>query len=119
MSENDPDPHEPEEGQGRSVLGGSPVPGDGDPTEGGKRGEIGEVRPAASSAARLMRKPEESFSSDLLIWLSVTDRLRYEFSAAMLLLTVRPMGSSSLDGVTTASVPRSLLPCQRTRPARP
>src|SRR3954465_10041197 len=49
------------------------------------------ARPAASSAARLIRKPEESFSSDLLIWLSVTDRLRYEFIAAMLLLTDRPM----------------------------
>src|SRR5512132_2391839 len=46
--------------------------------------------PAASSAARLMRKPEESFSSDLLIWPSVTDRLRYALSAAMLLLTRRP-----------------------------
>ena len=49
------------------------------------------ARPAASSAARLMRKPEESFSSDLLIWPSVTDRLRYELSAAMLVLTRRPM----------------------------
>ena len=26
MTENDPDPHEPDEGQGRSVLGGSEVP---------------------------------------------------------------------------------------------
>src|SRR5215218_9821005 len=52
------------------------------------------ARPAASSAARLMRKPEESFSSDLLIWPSVTDRLRYALSAAMLLLTRRPMVSS-------------------------
>ena len=34
------------------------------------------ARPAASSAARLMRKPLESFSSDLLIWPCVTDRLR-------------------------------------------
>ena len=48
------------------------------------------ARPAASSAARLIRKPEESFSSDLLIWPSVTDRLRYALSAAMLLLTRRP-----------------------------
>src|SRR3954470_10972802 len=48
------------------------------------------ARPAASSAARLMRKPEESFSRDLLIWPSVTDRLRYALSAAMLLLTRRP-----------------------------
>src|SRR5687768_2269969 len=48
------------------------------------------ARPAASSAARLIRKPEESFSSDLLIWPSVTDRLRYALSAAMLVLTRRP-----------------------------
>ena len=34
------------------------------------------ARPAASSAARLMRKPLESFSRDLLIWPWVTDRLR-------------------------------------------
>ena len=43
MSENDPDPHEPDEGQGISVLGGRPVPADGDPTDGGKHGQIGEV----------------------------------------------------------------------------
>src|SRR3712207_6331801 len=49
------------------------------------------ARPAASSAARLMRKPLESFSSDLPIWLSVTDRLRYALNAAMLVLTLRPM----------------------------
>ena len=48
------------------------------------------ARPAASSAARLMRKPEDSFSSDLLIAPSLTDRLRYAFSAAMLLLRRRP-----------------------------
>ncbi len=41
MSENDPDPHEPDEGQGTSVLGGRPVPASGDPTDGGKRGQIG------------------------------------------------------------------------------
>jgi hypothetical protein len=33
-------------------------------------------RPAASSAARLMRKPLDSFSRDFDIWLSVTDRFR-------------------------------------------
>ena len=49
------------------------------------------ARPAASSAARLMRKPEERRSSDLLIWSLVTDRLRYEFSAATLVLTLMPM----------------------------
>jgi len=43
VSENDPDPHELDEGQGRSVLGGRPVPDAGDPTDGGRRGEIGEV----------------------------------------------------------------------------
>ena len=43
MSENDPDPHEPDEGQGTSVLGGSEVRGDGDPTDGGKRGQLGEA----------------------------------------------------------------------------
>ena len=34
------------------------------------------ARPAASSAARLMRKPEDSFSRLLLIWPSVTERFR-------------------------------------------
>ena len=43
MSEVDPDPNEPGEGQGRSVLGGRPVPDAGDPTDGGKHGEIGAV----------------------------------------------------------------------------
>jgi hypothetical protein len=43
VSENDPDPHEPDEGQGRSVLGGHEVPGSGDPTDGGKRGQVGEA----------------------------------------------------------------------------
>src|SRR4051794_4569937 len=49
------------------------------------------ARPAASSAARLMRKPEESFSSDFCICPSVTERLRYALSAEMLLLTRRPI----------------------------
>jgi hypothetical protein len=44
----DPDPHEPGEGQGRSTLGGRDEPGTGDPTDGGKRGEIGEVPSIAS-----------------------------------------------------------------------
>ena len=48
-------------------------------------------RPAASSAALLMRKPLDSFSSELDIFLSVADRLRYEFIAAMLVLIRRPM----------------------------
>ncbi len=34
------------------------------------------ARPAASSAARLMRNPLESFSSDFDIWPCVTERLR-------------------------------------------
>ncbi len=43
MSENDPDPNLPDEGQGRSELGGKEMPGDGDPTMGGKAGQIGEA----------------------------------------------------------------------------
>jgi hypothetical protein len=43
VSENDPDPHLPDEGQGRSVLGGRSEPGTGDPTQGGKTGEIGDA----------------------------------------------------------------------------
>ena len=41
MSEVDPDPHEPADAQRESVLGDRPMPADGDPTQGGKRGEIG------------------------------------------------------------------------------
>jgi hypothetical protein len=43
MSEVDPDPNLPDEGQGEQTLAGRPEPRDGDPTEGGKRGEIGEA----------------------------------------------------------------------------
>ena len=43
MTENDPDPHEPDEGQGTSVLGGRTVPDAGDPTDGGRHGEIGDA----------------------------------------------------------------------------
>ncbi len=43
MSENDPDPHLPDEGQERSELGGKEMPGDGDPTMGGRTGQIGEA----------------------------------------------------------------------------
>jgi hypothetical protein len=39
MSEVDPDPYE--DGQGTSELGGREVPAAGDPTDGGKHGEIG------------------------------------------------------------------------------
>jgi hypothetical protein len=48
VSEVDPDPHEPGEGQGESQLGGREVPAAGDPTEGGKRGEIGEAGSVAA-----------------------------------------------------------------------
>lgn len=48
MSENDPDPHEPDEGAGTSVLGGREVPADGDPTDGGKRGQVGEASSISS-----------------------------------------------------------------------
>jgi hypothetical protein len=41
VSEVDPDPYEPGAGPGEPVLGGHGVPGAGDPTDGGKRGEIG------------------------------------------------------------------------------
>ncbi len=43
MTENDPDPYLPDEGQGKSVLGGREAPGAGDPTDGGKHGEVGET----------------------------------------------------------------------------
>ena len=48
MSEVDPDPYVPADEQGRSTLGGPAVPDEGDPTEGGKRGQIGEVPSIAS-----------------------------------------------------------------------
>ena len=35
MSENDPDPYLPDEGQGRAELGGRDEPAAGDPTDGG------------------------------------------------------------------------------------
>ena len=41
MSEVDPDPYEPGEGQGESQLGGRDAPASGDPTDGGRHGEIG------------------------------------------------------------------------------
>ena len=42
MSENDPDPYDPD-AQSRSELAGVPEPDDGDPTQGGRRGRIGEA----------------------------------------------------------------------------
>src|SRR5659263_146799 len=55
------------------------------------------ARPAASSAARLMRKPDDSFSSDLARSFCVLDRLRYELVAAMFWLIERPMMELLLD----------------------
>ena len=43
MSENDPDPNLPDEGQDTVELGGKPMPAGGDPTRGGKAGQIGEA----------------------------------------------------------------------------
>ncbi|SEO89037.1 hypothetical protein [Trujillonella endophytica] len=43
MSENDPDPTLPDEGQGRAELGGEPMPTTGDPTRGGRTGQIGDA----------------------------------------------------------------------------
>ncbi len=43
MSEVDPDPYEPGDGQENSVLGGRRVPATGDPTDGGKHGEWGDA----------------------------------------------------------------------------
>ncbi len=48
MSEVDPDPHQPGEGQGQSELGGHDAPGAGDPTRGGKDGQIGSAPSVAS-----------------------------------------------------------------------
>ena len=47
MSENDPDPYDPD-AQSRSELAGVPEPDQGDPTQGGKRGQVGEA-PSISS----------------------------------------------------------------------
>jgi hypothetical protein len=43
MTEVDPDPNAPGEGQERSVLGEHDVSGSGDPTDGGKHGQVGET----------------------------------------------------------------------------
>jgi hypothetical protein len=43
VSEVDPDPHEPAEGRGESVLGGHEAPSSGDPTDGGKSGQVGKA----------------------------------------------------------------------------
>lgn len=41
MSEVDPDPYEPGHGGDAAQLGGRDVPAQGDPTDGGKHGEVG------------------------------------------------------------------------------
>jgi hypothetical protein len=51
------------------------------------------ARPAASSAARLIRNPDDSFSNDFDIIESVALRLRYAFSAATLVLIRRATAS--------------------------
>jgi hypothetical protein len=48
VSEVDPDPFQPGEGQGESVLGDREVPEAGDPTHGGKNGQIGSAPSVAS-----------------------------------------------------------------------
>jgi hypothetical protein len=53
--------------------------------------------PAASSAARLIRKPLESLSRDLLNALSVATRFRWALSAAMFWLILSPIFRSSLN----------------------
>ena len=57
------------------------------------------ARPAASSAARLMRRPEESFSIDFDIPTEVADRLRWALNASTLVLTLSAMRSSLIPGV--------------------
>ena len=47
MSETDPDPYDPD-AQSRSELAGVPEPGAGDPTQGGRRGQIGEAPSVAA-----------------------------------------------------------------------
>ena len=48
MSQDDPNPYEPDEGQGTSMLGDRKVDGTGDPTDGGKRGQVGDARSITS-----------------------------------------------------------------------
>ena len=48
MSEVDPDPYEPGHGRGEPQLGGHDVADAGDPTRGGKDGELGDAPSVAS-----------------------------------------------------------------------
>jgi len=69
------------------------------------------TRPAGSSAARLMRSPELSFSMDLLIRCVLSQRLRCAFWAMMLLLMrVRDMSQVLLDLDPTAVMAHRVLP---------
>jgi hypothetical protein len=53
------------------------------------------ARPAASSAARLMRRPDESFSTDLPKAMAVIPRFRWALRASMLVLIRTPTGLAS------------------------
>src|SRR5690554_209040 len=57
------------------------------------------ARPAASSAARLMRRPLDSFSNDFERSFCVLDRFRYALSAETLVLICIPMMFSSVIGL--------------------
>ncbi len=57
MTEVDPDPFEPDEGQGASVLGDREAPAAGDPTRGGKDGEIGAAPSVAADEPDLGSYP--------------------------------------------------------------
>jgi hypothetical protein len=43
VTEVDPDPRDPADAQQESVLGDRELTADGDPTQGGKRGEVGDT----------------------------------------------------------------------------
>jgi hypothetical protein len=43
MTEVDPDPNDPDAAQERATLGGRDQPATGDPTGGGRRGQLGEA----------------------------------------------------------------------------
>src|ERR1700754_3297241 len=68
------------------------------------------ARPAASSAARLMRRPDESFSIDFDCAYCVDCRLRWALNASMLLLTRRDMLPPRED-LPTTSMSSAALPC--------
>jgi hypothetical protein len=57
VSEVDPDPYEPGEGRREVELGGHAAPDAGDPTQGGKHGEIGDAPSVTDDEADLDRFP--------------------------------------------------------------